>query len=148
MHCRYTVSNTRLKCIHTLSHTLSALALRIRKLQFYHSNGLAAIVWAVNWILVPILELCWRADRILQFPNSALVYMALKRATYALLESTASKNIPHSCGPGKWQIGKWVTEYCVAITHCLRVWREEFCGNTNSMKYVQFLYWPKILNIC
>ncbi len=71
------------------------------------------------------LELCWRADSILQFPNSALVYMALKQATYALLESTASKNIPRLCGPGKWQIGKWVTEYCVAITHCLRVWRGE-----------------------
>lgn len=61
------------------------------------------------------LKLCWRADSILQFPNSALVYMALMQATYALSESTASKNIPHSCGPGKWQIGKWVTEHYVLL---------------------------------
>lgn len=61
------------------------------------------------------LELCWRADSILYFPNSALVYMAFKQATYALSESTASKNIPHSCGPGNWQIGKWVTEHYVLI---------------------------------
>lgn len=61
------------------------------------------------------LEQCLRADSILQFPNSALVYMALKQATYVLSESTASKNIPHSCGPGKWQIGKWVTEHYVLL---------------------------------
>lgn len=61
------------------------------------------------------LELCWRADSILQFPNSALVYMALKQATYVLSKSTASKNIPHSYGPGKWQIGKWVTEHYVLL---------------------------------
>lgn len=137
MHCRYTVSNTRLKCIHTLSHTLSPLALHIRKLQFYHSNGLAASygLWTGFWFPFGAMLEGRQNSSVPKFSTG------LHGTQAGNICSLKSKNIPHSCGPGKWQIGKWVTEYCVAITHCLHLWREE-------KSFVEILIQWNMCNFC